>query len=133
MSNLKDVNILVSRVLLAILFVVAGYGKIQGYDATAGYMQAMHVPAFLLPLVILLELGGGVAIILGFLTRFTAISIGVFSILAALLFHNDFSQEMNQMMLMKDFSIAGGFFLLASLGAGKYSIDNLIKNKLKKQ
>lgn len=132
MSNLKDVNILVSRVLLAILFVVAGYGKIQGYDATARYMQAMHVPAFLLPLVILLELGGGVAIILGFLTRFTAISIGVFSILAALLFHNDFSQEMNQMMLMKDFSIAGGFFLLASIGAGKYSIDNVIKNKLKK-
>lgn len=132
MNKLKDINILVSRILLAVLFVIAGYGKIQDYDATAGYMQSMHVPAFLLPLVILLELGGGIAIIFGFLTRFTAISIGIFSIVAALLFHNDFSQEMNQMMLMKDFAIAGGFFLLASIGAGKYSIESIIKKKTKK-
>lgn len=132
MNKLKDINILVSRILLAVLFVIAGYGKIQGYNATAEYMQSMHVPTFLLPLVILLELGGGIAIIFGFLTRFTAISIGIFSILAALLFHNDFSQEMNQIMLMKDFGIAGGLFLLASIGAGKYSIDNIIKNKIKK-
>lgn len=132
MKNFKEVNILVSRVLLAILFVVAGYGKIKGYDATAGYMESMHVPSLLLPLVILLELGGGIAIILGFLTRFTAVSIGVFSILAALIFHTDLSNETNQIMLMKDFGLAGGFFLLASIGAGKISVDQLIKNKFKK-
>jgi len=129
MSNLKDVNILVSRLLLSILFIVAGYGKLHGYEATAGYMEAMHVPRLLLPLVILLELGGGLAIVFGFLTRFTAISIGIFSIVAALIFHADFSNETNQLMLMKDFGLAGGFFLLASIGAGRFSIDSLIKNR----
>lgn len=132
MNSFKDVNILVSRLLLSILFIVAGYGKLHGYEATAGYMEAMHVPSLLLPLVILLELGGGLAIAFGFLTRFTAVSIGIFSIVAALIFHADFSDQTNQLMLMKDFGLAGGFFLLASIGAGRFSIDRLIKNKRNK-
>jgi len=132
MRGLNDVNILVSRLLLSILFIVAGYGKLNGYEATAGYMEAMHVPSLLLPLVILLELGGGLAIVFGFLTRFTAVSIGIFSIVAALIFHTDFSNETNQLMLMKDFGLAGGFFLLASTGAGRFSVDALIKNRRSK-
>lgn len=132
MRGLNDVNILVSRLLLSILFIVAGYGKLHGYEATAGYMEAMHVPSLLLPLVILLELGGGLAIVFGFLTRFTAVSIAIFSIVAALIFHTDFSNETNQLMLMKDFSLAGGFFLLASTGAGRFSIDALLKGRRSK-
>lgn len=132
MSSFKDVSILVSRLLLSILFIVAGYGKLHGYEATAGYMEAMHVPSQLLPLVILLELGGGLALVFGFLTSFTAISIGIFSIVAALIFHADFSDQTNQLMLMKDFGLAGGFFLLASTGSGRFSIDALIQKRRSK-
>lgn len=132
MKNFKDINILISRVLLSILFIVAGYGKIQGYGATAGYMEAMHVSSLLLPLVILLELGGGIAVAIGFLTRFSSVFIGFFSIIAAFIFHSDISDANNQLMLMKDLGLAGGFFLLASIGAGRYSIDYFINNKIKK-
>ena len=69
MDKMKDVALLVGRVLLALMFVMAGWGKIGGYAGTQGYMEAMGVPGFMLPLVILLELGGGLAIMLGLFTR----------------------------------------------------------------
>jgi len=65
MKKFEDGGLLISRVLLSVLFIVAGYGKITGYAGTAAYMASMHVPSFFLPLVILLELGGGLAIVFG--------------------------------------------------------------------
>lgn len=129
MKKFEDAGLLISRILLSVLFIVAGYGKITGYAGTAAYMASMHVPSFFLPLVILLELGGGLAIVFGFLTRFTALFISGFTIIAAIIFHNNFSDDMQQLMFMKDMSIAGGFLILGLFGAGKYSIDNLIFNK----
>lgn len=129
MKKFEDSGLLISRILLSVLFIVAGYGKITGYDGTAAYMASMHVPAFFLPLVILLELGGGLAIMFGFLTRFTALFTSAFTIIAAIIFHNNFSDDMQQLMFMKDMSIAGGFLILGLFGAGKYSLDNLIFRK----
>lgn len=129
MKKFEDGGLLISRVLLSVLFIVAGYGKITGYAGTAAYMASMHVPSFFLPLVILLELGGGLAIVFGFLTRFTALFISGFTIIAAVIFHNNFSDDMQQLMFMKDMSIAGGFLILGLFGAGKYSLDNLIFKK----
>lgn len=129
MKKFEDGGLLISRVLLSVLFIVAGYGKITGYAGTAAYMASMHVPSFFLPLVILLELGGGLAIVFGFLTRFTALFISGFTIIAAIIFHNNFSNDMQQLMFMKDMSIAGGFLILGLFGAGKYSLDNLIFKK----
>lgn len=129
MKKFEDGGLLISRVLLSVLFIVAGYGKITGYAGTAAYMASMHVPSFFLPLVILLELGGGLAIVFGFLTRFTALFISGFTIIAAIIFHNNFSDDMQQLMFMKDMSIAGGFLILGLFGAGKYSLDNLIFKK----
>lgn len=129
MKKFEDGGLLISRVLLSVLFIVAGYGKITGYAGTAAYMASMHVPSFFLPLVILLELGGGLAIVFGFLTRFTALFISGFTIIAAIIFHNNFSDDMQQLMFMKDMSIAGGFLILSLFGAGKYSIDNVVFNK----
>ena len=129
MKKFEDGGLLISRVLLSVLFIVAGYGKITGYEGTAAYMASMHVPSFFLPLVILLELGGGLAIVFGFLTRFTALFISGFTIIAAVIFHNNFSDDMQQLMFMKDMSIAGGFLILGLFGAGKYSLDNLIFKK----
>lgn len=127
-KNIVDV---ISRVMLAYLFVVAGYGKLFSYEATAGYMQSMHVPSFLLPLVILLELGGGIAIIIGLFTRFTSVFIAIFSIVAAIIFHQG-NDSVNSLMFMKDVGLAGGFLLLAIHGSGKFSIDYVIKKKFLK-
>jgi len=127
MNKLQDTALLVARILMPILFIVAGWGKINGYTATAGYMTSMGVPSFFLPLTILLEFGGGLAILFGFFTRTTALITAIFTILTALIFHTDFAQGVNQMMFMKNLSIAGGFFALFASGPGAFSIDRLIK------
>ena len=127
MNKLHDTALLVARILMPILFIVAGWGKISGYTATAGYMASLGVPSFFLPLTILLEFGGGLAILFGFFTRTTALITAIFTILTALIFHTDFAQGVNQMMFMKNLSIAGGFFVLFASGPGAFSIDRLIK------
>lgn len=127
MNKLQDTALLVALILMPILFIVAGWGKINGYTATAGYMTSMGVPSFFLPLTILLEFGGGLAILFGFFTRTTALITAIFTILTALIFHTDFAQGVNQMMFMKNLSIAGGFFVLFASGPGAFSIDRLIK------
>ena len=82
MDKMKDVALLVGRVLLALMFVMAGWGKIGGYAGTQGYMEAMGVPGFMLPLVILLELGGGLAIMLGLFTRSLSVLLAGFTLIA---------------------------------------------------
>ncbi len=125
--NQDQVNTIVStlaRVLVAYIFIVAGYGKISGYEATAGYMEAMGVPSALLPLTILVELGGGLAMLLGFQTRFAAFGLAVFSLITAFIFHGGAEDAIN---LMKNLSIAGGLFFVMLHGAGKLSIDLLVE------
>ncbi|WP_413731874.1 DoxX family protein [Sodalis sp. RH20] len=129
MKKLDDSSILVARILLPILFIVSGFGKIGGYAATQQYMEAMGVPGFMLPLTILLEFGGGLAILFGFLTRTVALITVVFVLLTAFIFHSDFSQAGNQINFMKNLSISGGYLLLAVLGAGYFSIDRLLNKK----
>ncbi|MBO6827149.1 MAG: DoxX family protein, partial [Sneathiella sp.] len=75
MEKLNDIVGLVGRILLAALFIPAGYSKIGGYEGTQGYMEAMGVPGSLLPLVILAELGGGIALLLGFQARLAALGL----------------------------------------------------------
>lgn len=126
MKKVENVGVLVARILMPILFIVAGWGKITGYAGTQQYMEAMGVPGFMLPLVILLEFGGGLAILFGFLTRTTALITAIFTLLTAFLFHGNFAESANSIMFMKNFSIAGGFLLLALFGPGAYSIDRLL-------
>ena len=125
--NKNQVNTIVStiaRVLVAYIFIIAGYGKISDYAATAGYMEAMGVPSALLPLTILVELGGGLALLLGFQTRFAAFGLAVFSLITAFIFHSGVEDAIN---LMKNLSMAGGLFFVMLHGAGKLSIDHLIE------
>lgn len=124
--NIQNILALVARMLLAYIFIVAGWGKISGYDATVAYMQAMGVPGGLLPLTILLELGGGLAILFGFQTRVVALILAGFSIVTAFLFHGSAEDAVN---FMKNFAMAGGFMSLAMLGAGRLSLDSLIESK----
>lgn len=127
MNNLFDsvqpYTDVVGRVLIATLFVLAGWGKISAYAGTQAYMQHAGVPGSLLPLVILLELGGGLAIIVGLYTRPVALLLAGFSIIAGLLFHGGSPDQTQQIMLLKDIGLAGGFLFLVANGAGRLSID----------
>ena len=127
-DSTKPYSDLLGRILIAALFVVAGGGKIAAYAATQGYMQSAGVPGGLLPLVILIEVGGGLAIILGLYTRLVAVLMAGFSIVTALLFHAGHDQ-VSQIMLMKNFAMAGGFLFLVANGAGKLSLDALRSKK----
>ncbi|WP_296284745.1 DoxX family protein [uncultured Acinetobacter sp.] len=115
---------LIARVLMAYIFLVAGWGKITGYAATVGYMESMGVPGALLPLTILVEFGGGLALLFGFQARFAAFGLGVFSIITAFIFHEGTQDSIN---FMKNFAMAGGLFFLMLHGAGKFSIDHAIE------
>ncbi|AKH37055.1 MULTISPECIES: DoxX family protein [Nitrosomonas] len=113
-----------ARVLLASIFVMAGYGKLgMGYEGTAQYMASMGVPSLLLPLTIALELGGGIALILGWQTRAIALLLAGFSIVTGIIFHAGSAEQIQQIMLMKNLGIAGGLLVLALAGAGRLSLD----------
>jgi putative oxidoreductase len=128
MSKLADSAMpytdLIGRVLIAIIFLLSGWSKIAGYAGTQAYMQAAGVPGSLLPLVILVELGGGIAIVAGLYTRVAALVLAGFSIAAALLFHSG-ADQLQQIMFMKNLGLAGGFFFLVTHGAGRFSLDHL--------
>lgn len=115
---------LVARILMAYIFIVAGWGKITGYAATAGYMESMDVPAGLLPLTILVELGGGLALLFGFQARFAALGLTVFSLITAFIFHGGAEDAIN---LMKNLAMSGGLLFLVLHGAGKFSLDHVIE------
>ena len=115
---------LIARILMAYIFIVAGWGKVTAYQATVGYMESMGVPAAMLPFTILVELGGGLALLFGFKARFAAMGLGVFSLITAFLFHGGADDGIN---FMKNLAMAGGLFFLMLHGAGKFSLDAAIE------
>ncbi|MGB2016762.1 MAG: DoxX family protein [Candidatus Puniceispirillum sp.] len=131
MSKLDSLNSIVTtfsapigRVLIAFMFFMSGLNKIGNYANTAGWMEAMGVPGGLLPLVIALEVVGGAAIILGWKTQIAAFLLAGFCLLSAIIFHADFTDQMQMGMFMKNVAIAGGFLFLVVNGAGNFSLDN---------
>ena len=114
---------LLGRIFLAIIFIMAAIGKIKDPAGTMGYMASVGLPGFLLWPTIALELLGGIAIIVGFQTRIAAIALAVFTVVAAVLFHNNMADHMQSIMFLKDISIAGGLLLLAASGATAFSVD----------
>src|SRR5258708_11097086 len=90
-STVKNVSELAGRILLSVLFLLSGVGKVGAYAATAGYMSSVGVPSALLPVVIATEVLGAIAIILGWQTRIAAFLLAGYSVLAALVFHANFA------------------------------------------
>jgi putative oxidoreductase len=115
----------VGRALLAAIFISAGIGKIGAYAGTQGYMESMGVPGALLPLVIALEIGGGLAVLLGWQTRLSAFLLAGFCLVSAVIFHADFGDQMQSILFMKNLAIAGGLLTLFDSGAGAWSVDAL--------
>ena len=114
----------IGRVLMAAIFIQAGINKIFGYAGAQQYMEAHGVPGALLPLVILLEAGGGLALLLGIGTRWLALAFAGFCVLAALFFHLKPDDQMQMISFMKNLTIAGGFLVLAGAGPGALALDN---------
>jgi putative oxidoreductase len=114
---------LLGRIMLALIFILAGLGKIQDPAGTVGYMQSAGVPGILLWPTIGLELLGGLALAVGYKTRYVAFALAGFSILAAVLFHSNFADQMQMILFLKNIAIAGGLLLLAVGGKTAYSVD----------
>lgn len=122
-DDYREVLGLVGRLALVALFLVSGAGKVLNYNATAVFMEAAGVPAMALPLVILVETGGSLAIIMGWRMLPVSIVMAGFTAAAAVLFHTDFSDEVQKLMFLKNVSIAGAFLVLAAAGPGRLSLD----------
>jgi putative oxidoreductase len=123
MNTSENAADLVGRILISAMFLVSGLAKIGGYAGTQAYMEAAGVPGSLLPLVIALEVGGAIAIMIGFQTRLTAALLALFSIAAAFIFHGAQDDPVQSIMFMKNIAIAGGFLFLVARGAGAWSVD----------
>ncbi len=129
-DSLKTPLVVIGRVLLAAIFVLAGFDKLGSLEGTAGYIASAGLPA---PMVLavavgVLELVAGLMLVVGFLTRWAALALGVFTIVATLIFHAYWALPaeqafVQQLMFMKNLAIAGGLFLVAALGAGPASLD----------
>lgn len=130
MNAIQPVGLLVGRILLALIFILSGWGKITGFEGTAGYMASKGLPMVevLLVLSILVEFGGGLLIAVGFKARWAALAIFLFLIPVTLVFHAfwgipDDQVRMQMIQFQKNLAIMGGMLYIVFNGAGRYSLD----------
>ncbi|MDP2408586.1 MAG: DoxX family protein [Hydrogenophaga sp.] len=130
MNTLQNPLALLSRLLLAALFLPAGIGKITGFAGTVGYIASvgLPLPALGAAVAIAVEVLGGLALIVGFGTRWAALALALFTLGASFFFHNYWAmpaeqQMMQQLLFMKNIGVTGGLLTLAAFGAGAFSLD----------
>jgi putative oxidoreductase len=130
MTAISTFGLLVGRILLALIFILSGFGKILGFADTAGYMASKGLPMaeVLLVLTILIELGGGLLIAVGYKARWAALVIFLFLIPVTLIFHSFWDVETDQVRVQmiqfqKNLAIMGGMLYILFNGAGRYSLD----------
>lgn len=117
-----------ARLFIAIIFLMSGLNKIGNYENTAYWMEAVGVPSLFLPIVIALEIVGGLAIILGWKARIFSFLLAGFCVLSAIVFHSNFADQNEMINFMKNIAIAGGFLVITINGAGSLSLDNRSNN-----
>lgn len=120
-----DAVALIGRLLLASLFVLAGVGKLGAAEGTIGYITSAGLPfaQAIFYATVALEIVGGLMLAAGFKARYAAAALGLFSIAAAVFFHADFADQNQMTQFLKNLSIAGGMFFVATYGPGRFSID----------
>ena len=121
---------LVARILLALMFVIAGFGKIGGFEGTAGYIasKGLPLPQLGAAIAIVVELAGGIMLVVGWKARWAALAIAVFTAVATVIFHNFWAMTgadagMQRLMFMKNVSVIGGLLAVYAFGPGRLSID----------
>ena len=124
MTNILD---LFARILISTLFLINGIFKITNYDSTVDWMEGYGVPGILIIPAIIIEILGPVLIILGYKTKITAAFLSLFCLVTAIIFHNEFSNQMQLTSFLKNIALAGGFLFLVINGSKKFSLDNKLK------
>ena len=114
----------VGRIFLSTLFLINGISKIIYYEGTLEYMESFNVPEYLLIPAIIVEILFPILLIIGYKTRLSAIVLSLFTVLLAIIFHTDFSNQMQLTAFLKNFAIAGGLLIIFVKGGGKYSLDH---------
>ena len=120
MTNIFD---LIGRVFISGVFLLSGINKISNYSGTVGWMESFGLPGFLLIPAIILEIIAPILIIIGYQTRIAAGALSLFCIATAIIFHTDFSDQMQFIAFMKNLALAGGFLFLVVNGAKGYCLD----------
>lgn len=133
-NKLQNPLSLVGRLLLSVLFLPAGIGKITGFAGTVGYITSVGLPMPTLAAIIALivEIVGGVALIAGFGTRIAALALALFTLVASFFFHAYWAvpadqQLVTQLLFFKNIAVVGGLLTLATWGAGAWSVDARLK------
>ena len=121
----QDLIALVARLLLATLFILAGFNKLRGMEGTVGYIASVGLP---LPELVYfgtvaLEIIGGLMLAAGFKARYAALALGVFSLMTAVVFHSNFAEQSELTAFFKNLAIGGGMFMVAAFGPGRFSLD----------
>ncbi len=124
MTNIAD---LVGRILISALFLLNGIFKINNYDGTIGWMESFGMPGILLIPAIILEIVGPVLVIIGYKTKLAAGLLSLFCIATAVIFHNDFADQIQFTSFLKNIALAGGFLILFVNGAKDFSVDKKFK------
>ena len=125
LSAVNDIALLIGRILIGVLFLIAAYNKFKGLGGTTGYFTKLGIPApaAMAPLVASCELAMGALVLVGFKTRFAALAIAVFVVIAALIAHTNFGDGNQLNHFTKNLAIAGGALALFVAGAGAFSVD----------
>ena len=121
--NMANIFDLIARILISILFILNGYFKVTNYDNSVEWMESFGVPGILIIPAIILEIVGPILIIIGYQTRIAAGALSLFCLATAIIFHNDFSDQMQFIAFMKNIALAGGFLFLVVNGAKGYCLD----------
>ena len=120
---MTNTALLAARILLGLLFLMAGIGKLGDVSGFGGYMASGGIPAFLAWPVVLFEILAGLALIAGFQTRVVALALGAFCVVSGVLYHVDPADQMQMTQLLKNLALAGGYIALAVAGPGALSVD----------
>jgi len=121
---------LIGRVLMSIIFLVAGYGKIVGFAGTVAFVgTALPFPALMTIIAIIIEVVGGLMLLFGYKTKLAAIALGFFALVAGFAFHFNLTDQAQSVHLMKNLAIVGGMLYVVTAGAGRYSLDAKMEKK----
>jgi putative oxidoreductase len=125
-SSTQDATALIGRILIAVIFIISGIGKLAAPEATQGYIAAVGMPMPMLAygIAVIVELGGGILLVLGYRTRLVAAILALFTIVAACFFHTAFGDQNQMIHFLKNLAMAGGLLQVAAFGAGAYSLDS---------
>ena len=120
---------LIGRILLSALFLIEGIGKISMQEDVMMYMENYGVPGILFIPAVILEILFPLLLIVGYKTKMAAFVMALFTFTVAIIFHTDFSNQMQVMSFLKNFAIAGGFMIIFVYGSNKISLDHFLKSK----